>query len=280
VTVEPGEEEFSAICPYVGLADDADSHATYATDAHRCYRLPTPTRIALGHQETYCLEDNHTACPVFRGEGVQRTQPTPAAAVPPKGRERATAGRTQPLGGGAPRRNAPAQAAGTQRPRPARSASAGALNPRPRAGGVSMPVATIGLFAMAVVVILIAILIQQAVGGGGNGSNKLSPSDVVATQAALKGQSTRPASSVTSSATGSPGVGTPNPSQTPGTGTPSATQTGTPGAGGKTYTVQSGDTCGAIASASNITLQQLLDANKMTEADCSALQIGQVLKLP
>lgn len=274
MTVEPGEEEFSAICPYLGLTDDADSHATYATDAHRCYRLPTPTRIALGHQETYCLEANHTACPVFRGEGVQRTQAAAAVPPAPKGRERATTGRTQPLAGGTPRRPAGAPAASAQRPR--RERPAGALNPRPRAGGVSMPVATIGLFAMAVVVILIAILIQQAVGGGGGSSNKISEADVVATNAALKGQATRPPSQLTPAATGSPGIGTPNPSQTPGTGTPSAT----PGTSGKTYTVQSGDTCGGIASANNITLQQLLDANKMTQGDCNSLQIGQVLKLP
>jgi LysM repeat protein len=261
VTVEPGEEEFSAICPYVGLTDDADSHATYATDAHRCYRLPTPTRIALGHQKTYCLEPNHTACPVFRGEGVQRTQPAAAAPTAPKGRERATAGRTQ-LAAQRPRRERPLVA----------------LNPRPRVGGVSMPVAIIGLFAMAVVVILIAILIHQAVGGGGGSNNKISEADVVATNAALNGQSTQPPSQLTPAATGSPDVGTPNPSQTPGTGTPSATAT--PGTSGKTYTVKAGDNCDAIASASNITLQQLLDANKMAVADCYSLQIGQVLKLP
>ena len=243
MTVELGEEEFSAICPYLGLVDSADSHATYATDANRCYRLPNPTRIAIRHQETYCLEDNHTACPVFRGEGIPRHQPAAVAAVPPKGRERSSAGRTQPLG-----------------------------------GRVSMRVATIGLIAMAVVVILVAIVIQQAVGGGGNNSNQLSAADVGATSAALKGQSTRTAASLTPAATGSPDVGTPNPSQTPGTGTPSATAT--PGTSGKTYTVKAGDNCDAIASASNITLQQLLDANKMAVADCYSLQIGQVLKLP
>jgi LysM repeat protein len=143
-----------------------------------------------------------------------------------------------------------------------------------------MPVATIGLFAMAVVVILIAILIQQLVGGSGGSNNKISEADVVATNAALKGQATRPPSQLTPAATGSPGIGTPNPGQTPGAGTPSATQSGTPGTSGKTYTVQSGDTCGGIATANNITLQQLLDANKMTEGDCNSLQIGQVLKLP
>lgn len=278
MTFEPGQAEFSAICPYLGLADDADSHATYSTDAHRCYRLPTPTRIALGHQETFCLVSNHTGCPVFRGEGVQRSQPA-AVPVPAAGnsRERAASARgTQPLGGGGTRR--PPAGGGAQRP-PRRPA--GALNPRPRAGGISMPVATVGLFAMAVVVILIAILIQQAVGGGSGNNSKISAADVVATNAALKGQTTRPTSQVTTAATGSPGIGTPNPSQTPGPGTPSATQTGTAGTSGKTYTVKSGDTCGAIATANNITLQQLLDANKpMTEGDCSSLQIGQVLKLP
>ena len=52
------QEEYSAVCPYLGLADDADSHATYATEAHRCYRLTNPTRIATPHQENYCLGAN------------------------------------------------------------------------------------------------------------------------------------------------------------------------------------------------------------------------------
>ena len=41
----------------------------------------------------------------------------------------------------------------------------------------------------------------------------------------------------------------------------------------------SGDTCGAIAAANNITLQQLLTANNKTEQDCNNLQLGEVLKL-
>ena len=35
-------EETTAVCPFVGLADDRDSHANYSTAAHRCYRLPEP----------------------------------------------------------------------------------------------------------------------------------------------------------------------------------------------------------------------------------------------
>ena len=45
------DDEMSGVCPYLGLADDADSHATYATEAHRCYRLDNPTRIAANHQQ-------------------------------------------------------------------------------------------------------------------------------------------------------------------------------------------------------------------------------------
>jgi LysM repeat protein len=283
VTIDAGQEEFPAICPYLGLADDADSHATYATDAHRCYRLPNPTRIATGHQDTYCLQATHTTCPVFLGEAGARTAPAAAApAAPPAGRTREKAPSTrvtQPLGGSRPRTAGGAAAGAPQRQRRERPA-AGSLNPRPRAGGISMPVATIGLFAMAVVVIVVAILIQQAVGGGDDGKT-LSPADVTGTQAALRAQTRLP-----SQQAGTPGTqqpGTPNPNQTPGAGTPVVTRTGTPGTPattGQTYTVKSGDTCGAIAAANNIKLQELLDANKMTEGDCTGLQIGQVLKLP
>ena len=55
MTLQSGQDEFGAVCPYLGLADDADSHATYATEAHRCYRLPNPTRIATGHRRRTAL---------------------------------------------------------------------------------------------------------------------------------------------------------------------------------------------------------------------------------
>src|SRR5688572_30956957 len=76
----PNEPDLSAVCPHLGLADDADSHATYATEAHRCYKMPNPTRIAGGHQETYCLVAAHTTCPIYTGEGISRVA-APAAAA-------------------------------------------------------------------------------------------------------------------------------------------------------------------------------------------------------
>ena len=68
-------EETTAVCPFVGLADDRDSHANYSTAAHRCYRLPEPTRIAAHYQESYCLTVQHPSCAVFQGEGVEATAP-------------------------------------------------------------------------------------------------------------------------------------------------------------------------------------------------------------
>ena len=148
-----------------------------------------------------------------------------------------------------------------------------------------MPVATIGLFALAVIVIGLAFAINNLVGGGSD-DPKISSADVVATRASEKATQTAKA-----------GGGVPTqvpqtqPPTTPGAATatlaPGQTRTttavagsATPGGTAKTYTVKSGDTCGAIATANNITLQQLLTANSKSEDDCTKLQVGDVLKLP
>ena len=275
MTLQSGQDEFGAVCPYLGLADDADSHATYATEAHRCYRLPNPTRIATGHQETYCLGANHVSCPVYLGEGVPGVAAAAAGAALPT----RTPPQREPQGrGGAPARPRSAVPQGNDRPQ-RRPSDAGTVGPRPRAGGVSMPVATVGLFVLAIVVIALAFAVNQLVGG--DGGTKVSPADTVGTQTAQKkiaagggGQQTPPAGQTTPAASQTPGTGlTPGGSTTP-------AASPTTGTGAKTYTVVSGDTCGAIAIEKGITLQQLLDANKITEADCSKLAVGQVLKLP
>lgn len=152
-----------------------------------------------------------------------------------------------------------------------------------------MPVATIGLFALAVIVIALAFAINNLVGGNGDDSTP-SSADVVATRAAQKATETARAGG------GQPPT-QPAQTQQPGNLTPgAATATLAPGqtrtttavagsatpggAAAKTYTVKSGDTCGAIASANNVTLQQLLTANNKSEDDCTKLQVGDVLKLP
>lgn len=284
------QEEYSAVCPYLGLADDADSHATYATEAHRCYRLPNPTRIATPHQEKHCLGANHVTCPVYLGEGVPQTQPrqgatAAAAGAAPAASTGATAAAAEaPVRG--PRPGQRPRPQGEQRPK--RPASSGALGPRPRTGGISMPVMTIGLFALALVVVGLAFAIQSLVDDDDGGG--LSPADSVATSAAFDktrtaqaggGQQTQPPGQ-TQTQTGNP---TQTGTRTPGTAGPTATGTrtpgtGTPGSGGNTYKVQSGDFCSTIAEDHKVTLAALLQANNMTEADCNSLQIGQELKIP
>ncbi|MBI2765350.1 MAG: LysM peptidoglycan-binding domain-containing protein [Chloroflexi bacterium] len=54
---------------------------------------------------------------------------------------------------------------------------------------------------------------------------------------------------------------------------------GTAKPGGRTYTVQSGDSCDAIARSQGVDLQKLIAANGL-DANCQKLMPGQVLKLP
>lgn len=277
------QEEYSAVCPYLGLADDADSHATYATEAHRCFRLPNPTKIASPHQESYCLGANHVTCPVYLGEGVPQTQsapPPPAISALPL----ESGSGESPVRG--PRAGQARRPGGADSQRARKPGGSGTLGPRPRAGGISMPVATIGLFALAIVVVALAFAIQRLVGDGDTSS--VSPADAVATRDALN--KTRTAQAGGGNQTQPPQTTQtqqPAGSQTPGasqTGTVSrtttATTSGTPGSGAKTYTVKSGDTCGGIAEANGTTLAALLVANNLTEAACTTLAVGQILKLP
>jgi LysM repeat protein len=144
-----------------------------------------------------------------------------------------------------------------------------------------MPVATVGLFALAIVVVVIAFVIQQVVGDGDGGT--ISPADAVATRDALNRTQTAQAASGTPTPPtqqpgtpppGTPRTGTPAANRTPGPGTP------TPGAGVRTYTVAPGDTCFSIAQANGVTLAELLRVNNLTEDDCTRLAVGQQLKLP
>jgi LysM repeat protein len=52
------------------------------------------------------------------------------------------------------------------------------------------------------------------------------------------------------------------------------------GGGGNTYTVQSGDTCGLIASSLEVATADLIAANPLINAECTNLQPGQLLAVP
>lgn len=282
MSYEPEQDEFGAVCPYLGLADDADSHATYATEAHRCYRLPNPTRIAQNHQETYCLGANHVHCPVYLGEGVPGAAPQRTAAATGAAAPAARPQRQPPPPQGTVRGPQSRESTAPQRPRPAANGgqrpvkrpNPGMIGPKPRSGGVSMPVATIGLFALALVVVGLAFWIDNTVGSG-KGSD---PPQVAqfATQTALAnaartqqpGQTQQPANSATANAQATSQAKTPTGSAT------------APANGAKSHTVKAGEYCITIAEANNVSLEALLQANNMSETDCNELKIGQVLKLP
>ena len=74
-------------------------------------------------------------------------------------------------------------------------------------------------------------------------------------------------------ATPTRGALTGNPTARPGT-------TATPVPTGKSYTVQSGDTCAGIVASKGTTLAAFLAANPSINSECSNLSVGQVVTLP
>ncbi|HET7738509.1 MAG TPA: LysM domain-containing protein [Tepidiformaceae bacterium] len=141
-----------------------------------------------------------------------------------------------------------------------------------------MPVATIALFGLAVLVIALAVIVTQLADGGDG--NDLTQAEIFQTTQAQRTQ----APAGTTTATGSTTPGTRAPTQagaSPTRGTPAAaTATTRPNGGGRTYVVESGDLCITIAEENDITLEELLEANDMTEDDCSSLQVGDELVIP
>jgi len=277
VSFPAGTEEFASVCPFLGLADDADSHATYATDAHRCYNLQNPTRIATNHQETYCLGANHVTCPVFQGQGIAAAgkgapaAPAAAAAAGAAATGAAAASRSPFQRTPPATQDAPAGRPAGRTDRPLRSP--GALSPRPRAGGISLPVATIGLFALAAIVIGLAFWIQSIVGDDDNGS--LSPADTLATNQANASRTAQGGGNRTTTPTAGSPTTPANGSRTPGA---SAT---TPAGGGQVYTIKSGDSCYGIAEQFDIDIDDFLAANNFTlENQCQDLQPGQNVRIP
>ena len=256
--VETEGSEAAAVCPYLGLADDSDLHATYTTDAHRCYHLPNPTRIATPHQNQFCLTADHPSCPIYQGEGVEATQPAPAETA------EAETGMEEPLEEGG------LEPASQQRPsRFAGGASrwtAGGLRRPALEGELSMRAATASLFILAAVVVAIAFVVNRQLGDDDPAAIAPAATET-ATQTATATPTPTEAATPTPAPTEAP---TPEPTPTPAPTAPPAS----------TYEVQSGDTCSGIALANGVSLQALLDANGLTEGDCLTIQPGQELTIP
>jgi LysM repeat protein len=138
-----------------------------------------------------------------------------------------------------------------------------------------MPVATIALFVLAVAVVAVAVFVLN------QGDDDAPPiDDESATRTAQAADDETPTEgdeTPSTPADGTPGAetATEDPDATP------AAETPTAGGGEEgTYEVVAGDTCGGIATSEGITLQELLDANGLTEEDCLNIQPGDILEIP
>ncbi len=135
-----------------------------------------------------------------------------------------------------------------------------------------MPTLTIALFGLALVILGAALAVSFLAGGDDDNNTPAGQVGVNQTNTALAqtpntASSTTPRPSTTTGANTTPGANT--------TTTPGAGQT--PGAGAGTYTVESGDFCGTIADANNLSLDQFIALNPGIA--CENLQIGQVVKV-
>ncbi len=52
-------------CPYLGLLDDPDTRFTFPSDRHSCQNANPVLRVDLEHQAAFCLNPNYPTCAVF-----------------------------------------------------------------------------------------------------------------------------------------------------------------------------------------------------------------------
>ena len=136
-----------------------------------------------------------------------------------------------------------------------------------------MPAATIGLFALAIVVVIVAYFINQQLGKDDGAPSAAAAFAESQTQTALAGGGNTP--------TTAPDADTPTSQVVVPTATTAAieepTATSTTSAG-NTYEVQSGDTLGVIAENFGVTVDAIVSANNL--ADANSIFVGQILTIP
>lgn len=67
-------------CPLLGLKDDDQSRLAFASESHACYRSGKAKPISIAHQREFCLEKEHTACPIFINAALNPPKSAPAFA--------------------------------------------------------------------------------------------------------------------------------------------------------------------------------------------------------
>lgn len=66
-------------CPHFAVADDPTTGLLFPSQMGRCFRVEPETAVSLDHQQTFCLNANHTTCPIYC-----QTRPAPPAPPAPK----------------------------------------------------------------------------------------------------------------------------------------------------------------------------------------------------
>lgn len=62
---EDGKTWIERRCPYVGLADDPQSLASYPSHQNYCHKLNEPRPVKIEYQQRYCLENAYQRCLVY-----------------------------------------------------------------------------------------------------------------------------------------------------------------------------------------------------------------------
>lgn len=109
--------------------------------------------------------------------------------------------------------------------------------------------------------------------GAGNGSRVTDPAKVQTSTPIANAVLFTVLQDGSISAQGLPDPATPKP------GTPIAGGTNTT-SGAKTHTVAAGDLCSTVAAQYNVSVDDLLKANRFIDSNCSNLKIGDILKIP
>ncbi len=240
------------LCPYL-IASPGDWRAAMAVREHTCGAVDPAAPVSIDKQRRLCLGTSHVDCATYRAArralvvDESATSPRPTASTSPH---------RWPVASTAPvvlDRGGPTLALRLDR-----------------------TAAQVGLVALMVVAFVVLGVARLSAGGDASPSAAPSQSTAPVATGSPRASAT-PARSPSAAPTGSP---VPTASPLP-TGSPTPTSpaaSAAPSGGGTTYTVQPGDTLGAIAAAFGTTVKALQELNGID--DPSLIHSGQVLRVP
>jgi LysM repeat protein len=65
-------EQPQETCPYLGLRNDPATYSAYPSGLNTCFHVEPSAIPKLSHQESFCLQPRHVACPVFTAPDGQK----------------------------------------------------------------------------------------------------------------------------------------------------------------------------------------------------------------